>query len=300
MEIYREQPEDIVFKLPPESTRAVVSVYRGVDKIGEDQIFEDLDENGFIKQVAVNIPYKAVRYDGAVVVLINSTVDGEVFQNRYNINVVTPVLSLLDTAEIIGNGATLEQARRVERSVRVIIETVTGQSFGLERAAYGIMGKDTERLQLPKRLVAYKAISVSGVPITSIRYNVTGDGWYVETLAPEWLEIKEAPPEDLWSYHTNGPIRVPAWYKSVFTEGRPYTIDGLWGWESVPMDVEEAARLLVNDYSCNQSAYRDRYLEIIKSSDWTLQYSEQAWEGTGNARADLILNQYKRPFLLIV
>lgn len=299
MEIYREQPEDIGFKVPPGTTQATASITRDGVAIGTDQTWTAADGEE-LSSVTVSIPYKAIRYDGKITVSITSVAGEDAFINQYTLDVVTPVISLGAITEIAGIGTTPQKAREIERAVRVIIEAYTGQRFGLSLSIESVMGQGEERLQLPKKLIAYRTISVVGMPIRAIQYNLTGDGWFLETINPEWLEIKEAPPEEMWPVYVNGPIRVPAWYRATFTKNQTYKIDGLWGWESVPTDIEEAARLLANDYACNQAAYRDRYLDIIKTSDWTMQYNARAWEGTGNARADLILGQYKRPFLLIV
>jgi hypothetical protein len=71
-----------------------------------------------------------------------------------------------------------------------------------------------------------------------------------------------------------------------------FAIRGDWGYKSVPTAVQEAAKLLVNDYGCSEAVYRDRYLESIKAADWRLQFSSQAWEHTGNARADQLLSEF--------
>lgn len=295
MEIYRDQPENIAFRVAPGATVATAELFRDDVKIGDT--LDLVISNGV---VTVSVPYKAIRHDGHLVVFITAVSGADTFTNRYVLDVVTPILSLDSVSEIIGTGVTPEKARETERAVRVIIEAFTGQRFGLGQSVERVMGRGDDRLQLPKKLITYRSILVAGVPISAITFAVTGDGWFLEAISPEWLEIKEAPPEELWPVVVNGPIRVPAWYKAKFNDNQTYTIDGLWGWESVPTDVEDAARLLVNDYACNQAAYRDRYLDIIKSSDWTLQFNARAWEGTGNARADLILGQYKRPFVLVV
>src|SRR6478609_4235924 len=72
----------------------------------------------------------------------------------------------------------------------------------------------------------------------------------------------------------------------------PFDITGDWGYKTVPAPVKEAARLLINDYACQEAIYRDRYLESIKAADWRLQFSSRAWEATGNARADQLLSEY--------
>lgn len=95
-------------------------------------------------------------------------------------------------------------------------------------------------------------------------------------------------------YHEGG-ITVAPGASGKATEWKqdyPFEITGDWGYKTVPAPVKEAARLLVNDYACSESAYRDRYLESIKAADWRLQFSSRAWESTGNARADMLLSEF--------
>jgi hypothetical protein len=78
-----------------------------------------------------------------------------------------------------------------------------------------------------------------------------------------------------------------------FNSYAKYTITGVFGWEFVPYEVVEAMKLLVNDYSCSENMYRDRYLQSISTADWKLIFASQVFEDTGNARADTLLNAYK-------
>jgi hypothetical protein len=82
--------------------------------------------------------------------------------------------------------------------------------------------------------------------------------------------------------------------------GAVYSITGEWGYYSVPEDITEAAMLLANDYACGDNLYRDRYLEVIKSGDWNMGFSNRAWDGTGTARADQLLEPYLRTGMVII
>lgn len=290
MEIYREQPTAVTLPVPPGTTTVTAEVYRD----GVQQSLQAYNSPGggvFLEEVSVNIPYKAVRFDGLVVVVLKPFVDSEIVPSNHFFPVVTPILGLDKIAELVGNAAVPAD---VEFFVRHIIESHTGQSFGYKVGKEVVQGNGEDRLSLNRRLLRVTSFEANGIPRPPTGYAVAGDGWYLYNYGPNWLEIKEAPPDELLDYHISGPIRLPAWYKEKFSDNVNYIIDGEWGYYYVPADVQAAAALLVNDYACSQSAYRDRYLNIIKSSDWTLEYNERAWEATGNARADQILSKYKR------
>lgn len=289
MEVYREEPSTVTLKVPAGTTTATVEVLR--DGVQQSLQAFSQPENGMLTEVAVNIPFKAVRYDGQLVVVVKPYVDNEILERRHYIDVVTPILPIDRISGMVGTGA---DPKDVEFFVRKAIEAYTGQSFGYRIGKDVVQGTGDNRLSLNRRLIAVRSLSVNGVLRHPGAYAIAGDGWYLYSDGPNWLEIKESPPDELLDYHISGPIRVPSWYREKFTDNADYVIDGEWGYYYVPSDIKAAAALLVNDYACPQAVYRDRYLNIVKSSDWTLEFNEQAWQATGNARADQILDKYKR------
>lgn len=289
MEIYREQPTDVDVALPAGATQAAVIILR--DGVEMDRQDFDGSTTPLPAVLSVSIPYKAVRFDGQLKLSVGFTIDGETYTKNEYVGIVTPIISLKRIEEL---GVAPSECAQVELFVRSIIESYTGQSFGYKMGQEIVQGAGDDRLSLNSRLLALSSFTAGGIARQPTSYSVSADGWYVFSDGPQWLEIKEAPPDELLDYHVSGPIRVPAWYRERFTDNVNYIIDGEWGYYSVPADVQAAAALLVNDYACPQAAYRDRYLNIVKSSDWTLEFNEQAWVATGNARADQILDKYKR------
>lgn len=295
MDIYREEPGPVVLKVPTGTSAVTSQVVRG-GTVLSTQAFSP-QNNEQLTQVEVNIPFSAVRYDGSLVVILSMLIGTETVERKYFYEVVTPILPIERIEGMVGTAA---DAREVETFVRHVIESYTGQSFGYRVGREVVQGNGDNRLALNRRLLSVTDFSANGLPRLTSAYAIAGEGWYLYSDGPNWLEIKEAPPEELLGYHVSGPIRVPAWYRERFTDNVNYVIDGEWGYYYVPSDVQAAAALLVNDYACPQAAYRDRYLNIIKSSDWTLEFNEQAWMATGNARADQILDKYKRGDIGIV
>lgn len=289
MELFREEPQTVSLKVPAGTTTVTAKVLRDGEVLSEKTL--SANGNDTLTNIEIDIPFSAVRYDGPVVALLTSLVGTEPLERRHFFDVVTPVLSIEKIAGMVGDAA---EPQEVEKFVRHVVESYTGQSFGYRVGKEIVQGNGESRLYLRRRLLVLKGIKANGVPRTPTPYAISGDGWYLYTDGPNWLEIREAPPDELLDYHISGPIRVPAWYRERFSDNVDYVVDGEWGYYHVPADVQAAAALLVNDYACPQAPYRDRYLNLIKSSDWTLDYNEQAWAGTGNARADSILNKYKR------
>ena len=96
-------------------------------------------------------------------------------------------------------------------------------------------------------------------------------------------------------YKGNPNFRYPA-----FRDGWNYTVEGQFGFESVPREIEECAIMLVNDYLCSDSAWRRKYITDIKTSDWNISFGSGSTKGTGNAIVDTILDGFARHSMVVI
>jgi hypothetical protein len=193
------------------------------------------------------------------------------------------------------------ELRQVERAVRTAINAHTGQSFSNKVETKRVRGNDSNILPLPERLLEFTGIGGNFFGNTS-GLEVTGGGWYLTTGGDLGLPFIPSIRQDAWDINSGShlelpvPIRLPHWVRrstgNTFYRNYHYEISGTWGWKSVPAEVREAAKLLVNDYACGDSIYRDRFLTSMTAADWRIQFNNRAFNGTGNARADQLLSGY--------
>jgi len=235
------------------------------------------------------------------------------YDNTTQVEVVTPILPLATIGSILGDDLnTPEHTRTAEAAVRTIIQAHTGQKFGYSKNKTIVVEGHAERaLRLPERLIALSGLSTLTAQLDIRAAIITSDGWYLKkSWSDSVFDIENdslywsgadynfdnpAPGQPGYEKPSHGPIIDAPRIRVSPTRWRddyPFSITGDWGYKSVPVDVQEAAKLLINDYACSEIAYRDRYLESIKASDWRLQFSSRAWEYTGNVRADQLLAQY--------
>lgn len=295
MNVYRDTNASIVFEHPhPGPLTAVVyrddestPVYSPVSAISSEA-----------GRFTLVLPWQATEVDGTLKIVWSAAG----FERRQMVEVRTPIVPLnrLRTLFHDTNWGDAELSE-LENNVRLIIESYTGQRFSYEYATKTITGTGEKRMALPMRLARLEEVASSG-PVGF--YGVSNDGWYLYVTNKEYLTTKEMPPEDLennvvWT-GVKGVIHVPDSYWRKFRTGTQYQITGEWGYQSVPEDVQEAATLLAADFGSMENLYRDRYLEVIKSGDWNLGYSPGAYRGTGNARADQLLNKYRRQSMVII
>lgn len=235
--------------------------------------------------------------------------------------VITPYLTINEVKRIYPE-ATDEEAIELEASVRHIINAHTGQDFGYHEGTITVEGHGEKALRLPKRLIEITGMSTLTAVLQPQSSIIVSDGWYlkkgwshevsaIESDSLYWpggyggVPANDHDDDGIWTLPVPGEpgyekaghgviINAPGYgtTPTPWKNDYPFNITGRWGYESVPGPVIEAAKLLVNDYACQEIAWRDRYLESIKAADWRLQFSSRAWDSTGNVRADQLLSEY--------
>lgn len=256
------------------------------EQVGAEQIATP--ENNI---VSILTPFGAVAETGDLILELTFISDATEYTITEQHKVYRPYLSLLELREIM-EFADDDECWEIERAVRTIIDEHTTQTFGYEKKTVTMLSNPTVALSLPARLERLEKVVegtdvvydiTSNPPRNVDDYLVTGDGWF--------LKRPSYSPAPL-SYTTTDPIRVRPRSRAGFRNDVKYKITGVWGYDQVPSAVREAAKLLVNDYACQESIYRDRYLKSIRSGDWRLEFHDGAFVDTGNARANTLLRPY--------
>lgn len=308
MEIYRNASSTpITFELPAGVIGSVTAVDIVVAEGGKDiYVFDEVLAVGSGFQVT--LPWHITRQDRDVYLYWTVTYDSGngpiTVTDRQYVQIVTPILPLEEIAAIMG--VSLAEKRQdvedIERRVRYAIQSYTGQNFGM---FYGVMparGTGSNILRLPAPLLQFAGMSFDGIYRPNYGVTVSGDGWSLLGGSIIIDNIKQAPPEwmlDRFDYV--GKIYNPLIYNQhVFSERVEYKVEGTWGYDDTPGPVMQAARLLVQDYACDESLWRDRYINSIQAADWRLQFDALAFSGTGNVSADQILSGYRRQTMVVV
>lgn len=267
-----------------------VTVYDGGTSVFSTTNIEHNDDT-----YSFDLPFRLVQTDKLLQVhwkfnyTENSVV--EEYSQYEEIKLSTPILPISVIKEIIEDDDD-EAAITVEKAVRYIIQAHTGQFFGKFIGKYKISGSGENNLRLPSRLLSLTSIN-NGLFWNDL-LSIRGNGWYLVGRSRGVPSIRA----DAWGWHENPytsdvPIYAPArGARQLFVEFCEYEIDGVWGWNSVPLAVQEAAKLLINDYACGDSNYRDRFLTSMTAADWRLQFHEGAFSNTGNVRANQLLSEF--------
>lgn len=199
------------------------------------------------------------------------------------VSVVMPLVDVKTarTELDIGSDVSDEQIRLVERRVRSMIETLTGQQFAPYEAT--LLGTELSdgSVRLPQKMLAL--VSVNGIS-NAMYYTLGGDGWRLNIQYPRKRdgfraiggEVPIINPFSRWEPKKAAPVRVV----------------GRWGYERVPEDIKEAALILIEQQLCPDALYRERYIKTMTAADMRFEFSPGAYAGTGNVVADQILSKY--------
>lgn len=273
MELIKGLKRDVKISLPPEATGVVAQVKDANGTNIGNPINITLN-NGL---ASFNVPFAAVAEEGERSVVVSFTMESQSYSRTLPISVVTPYLDLWEIHEVFNEASISDaEAWKLERAVRNVINAHCGQSFGYAHKAVSILGDRGIALSLPERLVSLDE------ELQDI-YVITGDGWF----------LKKKPLVHDWEYETSSPIVAPLQSSpGEYMNDAEYLVSGYWGYESVPTEVVEAAKLLVEDYACADQSYRDKFVTSVSSADWRMQFHDGAFYDTGNSRANLLLSPY--------
>lgn len=79
----------------------------------------------------------------------------------------------------------------------------------------------------------------------------------------------------------------------VFPQGVDYIFLLETGYRVVPIDIQDATKMLINDIKCGKLDYYKRYVTSYSTDQYRIQFEKGMFEGTGNLLVDKILDKYK-------
>jgi hypothetical protein len=78
----------------------------------------------------------------------------------------------------------------------------------------------------------------------------------------------------------------------VFDEGVDYIFLLETGYKVVPIDIQDATNMLINDIKCGKLDYHKRYVSSYSTDQFKIQFDKASFDGTGNIIVDKILDRY--------
>lgn len=222
------------------------------------------------------------------------TVSGTSYTQSQYINVYTPYLDI-DT--FFADHPELEtdyydQFDKLEKRIRNIINTFCGQSFEYYPNKFMILqGSGKKTMHLPLAISTLRKVTVNvGDEDEEVLHDSTDS-----TL--NHIEKSREPHNFQSSYYIqfkksylDKTQRVI--YESNFSEEDDFKIEGDFGWQFVPNNIEQAADLLMVDVMTDDSEIRRHGIVSVDMDTISYTTKSSFYESTGNIDADILLMDY--------
>jgi hypothetical protein len=212
------------------------------------------------------------------------------------INVPYVTLDQLRTIKEL-NDYSDEELVVMERMVSKIIDVYCGQNFGYElNTTKTAFGTNSDFLWLPARLWDLDDVTILDDYVSVLR-NPQGDivgKDFDSRSVREYVVLDRDNPWRVRNRRNIDYITLSVTESNkFFRDGNIYAVRGNWGYPYVPVQISEAAKILVKTYFYDDATYRERYITTIRAGNWRMEFQATGDETTGSANADMILTAYK-------
>jgi hypothetical protein len=247
------------------------------------------------------VPYQYTDRNKTLRLVWQYSINGTAVSKADEVYVITPYIDFnhvqdlgFSTDSSDPNYKSYKDLLRAERYARKQIEQYTGQNFYLYNDLYVIYGHGADILPLPAKIAELHELYADDQLLIDTINNI--NNWGYDVILSETgygIRINKADILDNTVYTANGMV-PPSIHDSygLFKSGLPYKVQGVFGWEKVPDEVEQAAVELMKDYFSKDTVWRNKYIKNISTFDWDFEYTSEAYAGTGNAYADRLLAEY--------
>ena len=250
------------------------------------------------------IPLQYCRRNRKFKIIWDYEVNGQEGSHSYYTDVVTPYANLADVWEDLNLGTdpsdanykTYHEVQMAEKYARKLIEAFTAQSFYLYDETQIVYGSGADILPLPFKIAEIHELYENDVLLFDGINNI--NNWIYSPIISEskfGIRINRQELMDNTVYTANGlvpPTISEGGYGGAFRKDSRYTVQGRFGWSSVPDNVEEACIILIQQFFEKDTAWRNKYVKNVSAFDWRFEYMEDAHRGTGNLYADQLLLPY--------
>jgi hypothetical protein len=308
-------PLSVTYTVPDESADYIL-VIEDVPEQTELEVFVS-GESGQTSSSEGTITYTLsgdfVKYDKSYAVTVYEDIDGErgdiVIED--NLQIERPYVD----PNTLGTTATeIAEYKQHESLARAIIDSIV-DGFYYKRNYLEVVGQETDYIPLWDRThkilkayenaeLVYDTSDADGPALGDFNYLITKDKTAITkdpVQATDSLNRAERRPSRI-------PLAVSDSYALFDTEdsGNTQTItpgvgfrqgtDYIFlletGYKVVPIDIQDATMLLINDIKCGKLDYYKRYVKNYSTDQFKIEYDKRMIEGTGNIIVDKILSKY--------
>lgn len=207
-------------------------------------------------------------------------------EHTTHIDVITPYCDLAEAIASLSIGTdqsdpnykSYNELQMAEKWARKVIENHTSQKFYLHDDTQVAYGSGDDILPLAAKLSTLHKLYKNDVLVTD-NINSVYDWAHTPIISESGFGIRVAEHDNTFGH-------------IAFSKDARYKVQGKFGWERVPSDIQEACIVLMGDFFGKDKVWRNKYIKNIQTFDWKFEYASMAHSGTGNLYADQLLSQY--------
>lgn len=294
MEILRLPPYPIVatWTLPIADYTYVVYVEDLVDHSIETSEIQS-DANGVL---TYEIPLAKVQFDRKFLIRFYDSEQEHVLYEE-NLDIVRPYANPNTLGTLPSE---ISEYKTYEMIARAIIDTQIEDGFYNHKAIYQVEGNGADYMPVWRDANRVLKVYENNVLVFDIDTPDTNLYTYKVTLDNSAI-VKE-----LTGYNNNiisanpilpisrGDLAYDARRYGQFPKGYDYLFVIDEGHRTIPVDVEKATLMLIEDLKCGNLDYYKRYVSSYNTDQFRVQFAKELFEGTGNVIVDKILDKYKK------
>ena len=238
-------------------------------------------------------------------------IGGESITKEHLVFCVTPYCDITQAVDELGFGVdpsdpnhkTYDEILAAERYARKIIENYTGQNFYLYDDVQTVYGSGSDVLPLPYKLNTLHELYQNDILLEDTINNVYNWGYNVQISESGFgIRVNRANMLDNTVYTANGMVPPSINYSGsgMFFKDYTYRVQGRYGWDKVPDEIEIACIELMRDYFSRDKMWRNKYVKNVKTFDWNFEYNGDSFTGTGNLYVDKLLDAYVLTQMVVI
>lgn len=239
------------------------------------------------------------------------SVYGNVVTKEHKVYVQVPYADISQAMDSLGVGTdpsdpnyhSYAELLEAEKWARKVIENYTGQQFYLYDDVQVVYGSGSDVLPLPYRLAELHELYSRDILLVDTINDINNTSYSIQVSESGFgIRVNRANMLDNTVYVANGMISpsIHDNINGVFARGVAYKVQGRYGWEEVPDEVELACIELMRDYFSKDKNWRNKYLKKIQTFDWNFEYSGDTFGGTGNVYVDQLLDSYVLTQMVVI
>jgi hypothetical protein len=315
MEILRKPPYplSVSYTVPEPDTEYILVIDDLLEQV-ESEVIVESDENSV---VTYELTGNYVKYDKSYPVTIYESVTVSGVENTRGDIVVEDNLDItrpyVDPATLGTTPTEIAEYAEHEKLARAIIDSVTG-GFYYNRTYLEVVGQGTDYVPLWDKTHKILTVHENAELVYDSSETPNTLGVYNYLITKDKSAITKDPLEltDALNRAERKPARIPLAYSDSismfdtedsgnvqtvtsgvgFAEGTDYIFLLETGHKVVPYDIQDAAKMLINDIKCGKLDYYKRYVKMYSTEQFKIEYDKRLLDGTGNILVDKILDKY--------